>query len=145
MSRIHNFIKFGNCHNSVSFIAHCKHYIDMIYGSRDISWHPRFYVLVWKIMRCRKWKPFSRIFKIHDLYKTASISPLMCKLACKLDKAKPIWPRWRHQWRHSTSFNIVLYSLAYQRVATPASSKANISGMNPNIVIIFVGYKRRCQ
>ena len=58
-------------------------------------------VSVWEIDRVRKSKPFSGIFIIHVLYTIVLIGLQIWQLHCELCKTRPVWPRWRHQWRQA--------------------------------------------
>ena len=92
-------------------------------------WYTQVSVSIIKIVRGRKSKLFPVIFKIHDMYMTSDVETMR----------QIIWLRWGHETCHKAIFfNIALYIYVLERVAPRANCQTNSSGMNGNIVIIFV-------
>ena len=79
-----------------------------------LTWHLYYIqisvsVCVWKIVRGRKSKPFSRIFKIHVLHMIASIWLQIWKLDVELCIMKPWYFHHDDIFSHGVTLNIALY------------------------------------
>ena len=91
-----------------------------------------------KFVANSKWRPFRKIWNIKHSFNLTSDMKRSSQI---MPKKVVLW-WWRHRWRHRVASNFSLYSCLGE-VGPGANCKGNVSSINANIIIVFLGYT--CQ
>ena len=87
-----------------------------------------------KFVASSNWRPFWIFLNNkHSFNLTSDIK------RSSLIMQKSVFWWWRHRWRHRVASKF-LYIHVYDRVAPGANCKGNVSSINANIIIVFLGY-----